>query len=89
MIEKLCKDLTSSYDTNILDIEPDIVQQEFRTVSCKNRNNKAGKKVLMELICNHYDERIQKQKPTAKFIGGPKTLTIHWHPVYKKLIYIF
>jgi hypothetical protein len=41
----------------------------------------------MKLICNHYS--INVKKPTAEFIGGPKTLTIHWHPVYQKIIYIF
>ena len=85
MIEELCKDLKTTYDTNILDNESDDVQQEFLNVSLQNRNN--GRKVLMKLICNHYDEMVQK--PTAEFIGGPKTLTIHWHPGYKKMIYIF
>ena len=85
MIEKLCKHLKTTYDTNILDNESDVVQKEFLNVSLENRNN--GRKVLMKLICNHYDKMVQK--PTAEFIGGPKTLTIHWHPGYKKMIYIF
>jgi hypothetical protein len=88
-MEKLCKDLTSTYDTNILDNEDKTVQDEFLNVSRKNRKNKIGKKVLMKLICNHYDENVQKQKPNAEFIGGPKSLSIHWHPGFKKLIYIF
>jgi len=89
MIEELCKEITNNYDTNILDIQPEIVQKEFLDVSLKNRNNTTnpGRKVLMELICNHYSKRVKK--PIAQFIGGPKTLTIHWHPVYKKIIYIF
>ena len=86
-MEQLCKDLTTTYDTNILDNESGIVQQEFLKVSRKNRNNKGGKQVLRQLICNHYDESVKK--PTADFIGGPKTLTIHWHPIFKKMIYIF
>ena len=86
MIEKLCEHLKSTYDTNILDNESDIVQQEFLNVSLKNRTN-PGRKVLMELICNHYDKSVQK--PIAEFIGGPFTLSIHWHPVFKKMIYIF
>ena len=91
MIEKLCKDLKTSYNTNILDNESQIVQNEFLKVSRQNRNNTTnpGRKVLMELICNHYDKNIMKLKPIAQFIGGPKTLSIHWHPVYKKMIYIF
>ena len=91
MIEKLCKDLKTSYNTNILDNESQIVQNEFLKISRQNRNNTTnpGRKVLMELICNHYDKNIIKLKPIAQFIGGPKTLSIHWHPVYKKMIYIF
>ena len=86
MLEKLCENLLTSYNTNILDNESQIVKNEFLKVSLKNRN-KTGRKVLMELICNHYDETVQK--PTAQFIGGPKTLSIHWHPVLQKIIYIF
>ena len=88
MIENLCKELKATYDTNILDNESDVVQQEFRDVSLENRNitTNNGRKVLMKLISNHYDEI---KKPTAEFIGGPKTLSIHWHPLYKKMIYIF
>jgi len=90
MTEKFCENLISTYDTNILDYEDKTVQDEFLNVSRKNRNRKnKGKKVLMELICNHYDERVKKLKPNAEFIGGPKTLSIHWHPIYKKMIYIF
>ena len=85
-MEKLCKDLKSTYDTNILDNEDKIVQDEFLKVSRENRINK-GNKVLMQLICNHYDKSVQK--PTAEFIGGPFTLSIHWHPGFKKMIYIF
>jgi hypothetical protein len=88
-MEKLCKDLTSTYDTNILDNEDKSVQDEFLKFSLKNRNNKGFKNVLMELICNHYDENVQRLKPNAEFIGGPKTLSIHWHPGFKKMIYIF
>ena len=39
-MEKLCKDLTSTYDTNILDNEDKTVQDEFLNVSRKNRKNK-------------------------------------------------
>ena len=85
-MEKLCEHLKSTYDTKILDNESAIVQQEFLNVSLKNRNN-PGRKVLMQLICNHYDKSVQK--PTAEFIGGPFTLSIHWHPGFKKMIYIF
>ena len=88
MNQNLCKDLKATYDTNILDIESDDIQKEFLNVSLENKETK-GRKVLMKLICNHYDEMVRANKPIADFIGGPKTLSIHWHPVYKKMIYIF
>ena len=89
MTNYFCNELINTYDTNILDNQPEIVQKEFLNISFKNRNNitNPGKKVLMELICNHYSKSVKK--PTAEFIGGPKTLSIHWHPVYQKIIYIF
>ena len=88
-MENLCKELRYTYDTNILDNEDEIVQDEFLKVSRENRDNTTnpGRKVLMQLICNHYDKSVKK--PTAEFIGGPCTLSIHWHPGFKKMIYIF
>uniref|UniRef100_A0A6C0H420 Uncharacterized protein n=1 Tax=viral metagenome TaxID=1070528 RepID=A0A6C0H420_9ZZZZ len=89
MLEELCEEITSTYDTNILDNQSKIVQKQFLDISLKNRNNTTnpGKKVLMNLICNHYSRGVQK--PKAEFIEGPKSLSIHWHPDYKKIIYIF
>jgi hypothetical protein len=89
MFEEVCEDITNTYDTNILDNQSEIVQKHFLDISLKNMNNKInpGKKVLMKLICNHYSPIVKK--PIADFIGGPKTFSIHWHPVYKKIIYIF
>jgi hypothetical protein len=89
MLEELFEELTNTYDTNLLDNQSEIIQKEFFDVSLKNRKDKTnpGKKVLMELICNHYSRRVNK--PIADFIGGPKSLSIYWHPVYKKIIYIF
>jgi hypothetical protein len=60
-MEQLCKNLITTYDTNILDNQYPIVQQEFLKVSRKNRNNKSGKQVLRQLICNHYDESVKNQ----------------------------
>jgi hypothetical protein len=89
MFEEVCEEITNTYDTNILDNQSEIVQKHFLDISLKNMNNKInpGKKVLMKLICNHYSSIVKK--PIADFIGGPKTFSIHWHPVYKKIIYIF
>jgi hypothetical protein len=96
MLEELIKELINTYDTNILDNQPDIVQKEFLNISLENNlKGKAratdeivtSKQVLIQLICNHYDKSVKK--PIADFIGGPKSLSIHWHPGYKKIIYIF
>jgi hypothetical protein len=83
-MKDICEKLTTFYNTNILDIVPDI-SKEFLKVSIENRNSGRGKKVLMDLIYNHN----HKQKPQAKFIGGPRILTMHWSEKYKKMIYIF
>jgi len=81
-------ELNTTYDANLFDNQSESLQQkcfEYSTIN-KNKDTKDIKgKVLMELLYNHY----AKDKPTAKFIGGPKTLSIHWHPQYKKIIYIF
>ena len=89
MLEDVCKELIGIYDTNILDNQSEIIQKLFLDISLDNRNNTTnpGKKVLMNLICNHYSKSVKK--PIAEFLGGPKNLTIHWHPIYKKIIYIF
>jgi hypothetical protein len=96
MLEELIEELISTYDTNILDNQPYIVQKEFLTISLENNLNGKSRpadqmvtsnQVLMQLICNHYDKSVKK--PIADFIGGPKSLSIHWHPGYKKIIYIF
>jgi len=86
-MEQLCKNLLSTYDTNILEHADKFLQDAFLKVSLENIKNKDGKQVLMQLISNHYDENVQK--PIAEFIGGPKTLTIHYHSGFKKLIYLF
>jgi hypothetical protein len=80
------EELTSTYDTNLFDNQSELLQKKFLDYSIMNKENK-GNKILMELICNHYDKSVNK--PIAEFIGGPKNLTIHWHPGYNKIIYIF
>jgi len=81
-------ELNTTYDANLFDNQSESLQQkclDYSTIN-KNKDTKDIKgKVLMELLYNHY----AKDKPTAEFIGGPKTLSIHWHPQYKKIIYIF
>ena len=87
-IDEFIKELNTTYDTNLFDNQDILLQKQFLDYSSINKdNNNKGNKILMELICNHYDKSVKK--PTAEFIGGPKNLTIHWHPKYKKIIYIF
>ena len=55
MLEELCEELTDTYDTKLLDNQSEIIQKLFLDISLDNRNNTTnpGKKVLMNLICNH------------------------------------
>jgi hypothetical protein len=39
MLEKLIEELINTYDTNILDNQPYIVQKEFLTISLENNLN--------------------------------------------------
>jgi len=83
-IQEFIKELHTTYDTNLF--ENTAVSYQKKCLDyCKINKSDKGNKVLMELTYNHYT----KHKPTATFIGGPKTLSIHWHPQYKKIIYIF
>ena len=84
MKEGLCNKLQTFYNTNILDQEEELIKNEFLKVSTENLGNGKGRQTLMNLICNH-----SKQKPDPEFIGGPRTLTVHWSNTYKKMIYIF
>lgn len=84
----ICDKLVNTYNTNVLDdtdIDPDI-RKEFFKASVKYRDRDKGRKVLMDLIYNH---EYSSNKPNAKFIGGPYTLTVHWSKEYQKMIYIF
>lgn len=87
MDTKICENLLNTYNTNILDLEDKKIKEAFLNVSLKYHNGKKGKKVLMKLICNHFNTKIKK--PTPVFIGGPQNLTVHWSEEYQKLIYIF
>ena len=90
-MEDVCKTLLNTYNTNVLDgLDKDLQQALKREAKCSEQNpNPSGKnrEILRKLIENHYDE--SKIKPSAKFIGGPKTLTVHYIPEYQKYIYIY
>lgn len=85
-MEILFKKLLKTYNTNYLDsIHIDL--QEALKKESELSSSGAKREILRQLIENHYDE--SKNKPTAQFIGGPFSLTVHWIPEYQKKIYIF
>ena len=85
----VCDILTKTYNTNVLDSESTIIKDEFLSASLQNHKGNKGKKVLMNLICNHFSKDPTKQKPMPRFIGGPKNVTVHLSKEYNKTIYIF
>jgi len=84
-VSYICDKLTTTYNTNILDSASDIIKEKFLLTSLTHRDGNEGKKVLMNLICNHFEKDI----PMPRFIGGPKNLTVHHSKKYDKMIYIF
>ena len=87
-MEKLCEDLISTYNTNVLKSAPIELKKAFYNETkhiLKNPECIIGRKVLNTLIENHFE----KQKPQPKFIGGPQTLTMHMSKIHQKIIYIF
>ena len=78
MDTKICENLINTYNTNILDSEDKKIKETFFNVSRTHRNGDKGKRVLMELIYNHFNTDPLKQKPKPAFIGGPQNLTVHW-----------
>ena len=87
--EDICDTLTTTYNTNILDSASNIIKVQFLISSLTHCHGNKGKKVLMNLICNHFDKDPLKQRPMPRFIGGPKNLTVHHSKEYNKMIYIF
>ena len=94
--EWLCDTLIQTYNTSILDVsdatfKDACIEQAHKFVI---EDKYSERKVLSQLILNHSkqnDPDIPKEnkKPIADFIGGPKSLTMHWSKEYKKIIYIF
>lgn len=83
--------LLTTYNTNVLDDLHIDLQKALKKEAelSKQTPNPSGsdREILIQLIKNHYDA--DKIKPSAKFIGGPKTLSVHLLPEYQKLLYIF
>jgi hypothetical protein len=84
-MEKLCKQLINTYNTNVLDNKSKIIGEEFMKISTNYKDTGKGRSVLMNLIYNHFTV----QKPKPEYIGSPMDLTVHWSETYEKIIYIF
>ena len=84
-MEKLCKQLINTYNTNVLDNKSKIIGEEFMKISTKYKDTGKGRSVLMNLIYNHF----AVQKPKPEYIGSPMDLTVHWSETHEKIIYIF
>jgi len=84
----ICKDLLSTYDVSLIDRLPQGLIDAFNSdgVHTNARTCSNGRKVLQKLIYNYYNKT---PRPIARFISGPKNLTVHWHSFYNKLIYVF
>jgi hypothetical protein len=80
--------LALSYNTSILNetrisLRESLYEEAKKCLEsldiCNNR------KTLMRLINNHQ----LRKKPVIDFIKGPLSITLHWNPSMKLLIYIF
>ena len=90
-IENLCNTLVQTYNASILDR----ADEEFKDAClkeakiCTTTNKAKGGKLNRAVLAKLIDNKDKLIKPVSIFIGGPYTLTVHWHEIYKKLIYIF
>ena len=85
-MEDFCKNLIKTYNANLLDGAGIEFQKAFYKVSETKHKCIKDRNVLSDLILNHL---YVEQKPCPEFIGGPKTLTVHWKEEEQKMIYIF
>ena len=85
----LCYKLVHTYDTSVLDNKN--ITKELRDAFEKEAaiNACGSNSVLMKLIKNHFTKTVGDRKTQPQFISGPRNLTVHWHPKYDKLIYLF
>ena len=86
--DDIIESLLLSYNTSILNetrisLRESLYEEAKRCV--ESSDNCKNKKTLMRLINNH---RLAN-KPIADFIKGPLSITLHWNPSMKLLIYIF
>ena len=98
-LHNLCLTLIKTYNTTIIDqmsvdLQNAFEKNAFDKISSycsvdSYKQNEKERKVLDELIFNHFYKKIERQELTQHYIGGPCTLTCHWSEEYQKLIYIF
>jgi hypothetical protein len=45
----------------------------------------------LSILASNYKKHLESKKKILdiQLIGGPKNVTLHWHPEFKKMIYIF
>ena len=86
-MSNICNKLLKTYNSNVLD-ETDInLKKLFLTTAefSKQIKLKKGNTTLLSLLNNY----VQNDTPLPKYIGGPKTLSLHWNQKYEMTIYIF
>ena len=88
----ICKDLLLTYDVSLIDRLPKGLIDAFKANAYGDIDVEKCSKdrpVLKKLIHNYYNKHTLPPRPIAKFISGPKNLTVHWNSFYRKLIYVF
>lgn len=89
-----CDKLVETYDCNVFDnMGPMLRNSFYRKIEDENNcikveynPDKPIRNVLVKLIKNHFNK---ENIPTPRFIGGPKSLTVHYSKEYDKTVYIF
>ena len=83
----ICNKLLATYNTNVLTLMEPKTKNLFLSLAkiSKQINLQKGNKVLLSLLNNY----IKNDTPVPQYIGGPKTLSLHWNEEYEMTIYIF
>lgn len=87
MSDIICNKLVKTYNSNILDKADTNLKNLFLTTAEISRqiNLKKGNTTILSLLDNY----TKNDTPIPKYIGGPKTLSLHWNQKYEMTIYIF
>ena len=90
IIKNICKELQTTYDAKYISSGSKGIRQLFTDIGEKyyeHRGSSKGNQVLLNLITNYINPIIQK--PIAKYINGPYTISLHYSEKYKMTIYTF